>query len=66
MESMYIKMDRIERLVEIYNDYLEKENITDRASADALLFGYPLTERQREWIKKFQRIWRKAQNGKNI
>ena len=60
MESMYIKMDRIERLVEIYNDYLEKENITDRASADALLFGYPLTERQREWIKKFQRIWRKA------
>jgi len=60
MENMYIKMDRIERLVEIYNDYLEKENITDRASADALLFGYPLTERQREWIKKFQRIWRKA------
>ena len=57
-----LKMDRIERLVEIYNDYLEKENITDRASADALLFGgYPLTKKQRQWIKKFQRIWRKAQ-----
>ena len=54
---------KIDRLVEIYNDYLEKENITDRASADALLFGYPLTERQREWIKKFQRIWKRAQGN---
>ena len=60
MENMSTKIDR---LVEIYNDYLEKENITDRASADALLFGYPLTERQREWIKNFQRIWKRAQGN---
>jgi len=54
-------MDRIERLVEIYNNYLEKEKISERESADALLFGYPLTKKQRQWIKKFQRTWRKAQ-----
>lgn len=56
-----LKMDRIERLVEIYNNYLEKEKISERESADALLFGYPLTKKQRQWIKKFQRTWRKAQ-----
>ena len=55
-------MDKIDWLVKIYNAWLDKNNIQDRASADALLMGYPLTDSQQQWIKKFINTWKK-QNG---
>jgi len=47
----------INLLVKIYNDWLDKEKIEDRASADALLMGYPLNDYQKKWVEKFIRVW---------
>jgi hypothetical protein len=47
-------MDVLGQLSTIYNDWLDKEKITDRGSADEIYFGYPnLTESQKTWLANF-------------
>ena len=54
--------DHITNLVEIYNRWLDNNDIKDRGSADEVLFAYePLTEGQRDWLKRFIDIWEEAQ-----
>ena len=54
--------DHITNLVEIYNRWLDNNDIKDRGSADEVLFAYePLSEGQRDWLKRFIDIWDEAQ-----
>ena len=43
--------DHITTLVEVYNRWLDNNDIKDRGSASEILFGYePLTDYQKEWL----------------
>ena len=55
--------DHITNLVEIYNRWLDNNDIKDRGSADEVLFAYePLSEGQRDWLKRFCDLWDTAQD----
>tara|TARA_R100001244_G_scaffold17039_3_gene18254 strand:- start:210 stop:422 length:213 start_codon:yes stop_codon:yes gene_type:complete len=48
----------IETLVEVYNNFGDKENLSPLSSADEELIGNPkLTEKQKTWLKRFINIW---------
>ena len=56
-------MDVLNQLSTIYNDWLDKEKITDRGSADEIYFGYPnLTENQKTWLANFIETWEQAED----
>lgn len=56
-------MDVLNQLSTIYNDWLDKEKITDRGSADEIYFGYPnLTEKQKTWLANFIEAWEQAED----
>jgi hypothetical protein len=55
--------DHISTLVEVYNRWLENNDIKERGSADEILFGYePLTDYQRAWLRRFIDVWEVAQD----
>ena len=56
-------MDVLNQLSTIYNDWLDKEKITDRGSADEIYFGYPnLTESQKTLLANFIETWEQAED----
>ena len=53
-------MKIINKLTDIYIDWIDKNRL-ENASADEVLMGTPnLTDKQREWLKEFIEIWDKA------
>tara|TARA_Y100000385_G_C12903768_1_gene555399 strand:+ start:545 stop:754 length:210 start_codon:yes stop_codon:yes gene_type:complete len=50
-------MVSIERLVKIYNDFGDRENLSPLCSADEMLFDDNLTIKQRTWIERFISVW---------
>ena len=55
-------MKIINKLTDIYTDWIDKNKL-ENASADEVLMGTPnLTDKQREWLKEFIEIWDKAQD----
>ena len=55
--------DHITNLVEVYNRWLDNNDIKDRGSASEILFGYePLTDYQKEWLKRFIDVWEVAKD----
>tara|TARA_R100000951_G_C2535788_1_gene147766 strand:- start:47 stop:259 length:213 start_codon:yes stop_codon:yes gene_type:complete len=55
-------MVSIERLVKIYNDFGDRENLSPLFSADEMLFDDNLTIKQRTWIERFIVVWDYATN----
>ena len=56
-------MDVLGQLSIIYNDWLDKEKITYRGSADELYFGNQnLTGKQKTWLANFIETWEHAED----
>ena len=55
-------MVSIDRLVKIYNDFGDRENLSPLFSADEMLFDDNLTIKQRTWIERFIVVWDYATN----
>jgi hypothetical protein len=56
-------MDVLNQLSTIYNDWLDKEKITYRGSADELYFGnHNLTGKQKTWLANFIETWEHAED----
>jgi len=53
-------MDYIEKLCSIFTDWCESNNI-EPDSASAILQWGDINENQSKWLKKFIRIWKKAE-----
>ena len=53
-------MKIINKLTGIYTDWIDKNKL-ENASADEVLMGTPnLTDKQREWLEKFIKVWDKS------
>ena len=53
-------MKIINKLIDIYNDWIDKNKL-EHISADEVLAGTPnLTEKQKEWLKEFIEVWDKG------
>ena len=53
-------MKIINKLTDIYTDWIDKNKL-DNASADELLLGTPnLTEKQKKWLEDFIKVWDKS------
>lgn len=53
-------MKIINKLTDIYTDWIDKNRL-ENASADEVLMGTPnLTDKQREWLKEFIEVWDKG------
>ena len=53
-------MKIINKLIDIYNDWIDKNKL-EHISADEVLVGTPnLTEKQKEWLKDFIEVWDKG------
>ena len=50
-------MVSIERLVEIYINFGDREKLSPLLSADEMLFEPKLTNKQRSWIERFIVVW---------
>ena len=50
-------MVSIERLVEIYINFGDKEKLSPLLSADEMLWESKLTNKQRNWIERFIVVW---------
>ena len=50
-------MVSIDRLVKIYNNVGDRENLSPLCSADEMLFDDNLTNKQRNWIERFIVVW---------
>ena len=50
-------MVSIERLVEIYINFGDKEKLSPLLSADEMLWEPKLTNKQRSWIERFIVVW---------
>jgi hypothetical protein len=50
-------MVSIDRLVKIYNNFGDRENLSPLCSADEMLFDDNLTIKQRTWIERFIVLW---------
>ena len=50
-------MVSIDKLVEIYNNFGDRENLSPLCSADEMLFDDNLTIKQRTWIERFIVVW---------
>ena len=50
-------MVSIDRLVKIYNNFGDRENLSPLCSADEMLFDDNLTNKQRNWIERFIIVW---------
>ena len=56
-------MDVLNQLSKIYNNWLDEQKITDRASADELYFGHPnLTDEQKNWLRLFIETWEQGED----
>ena len=55
-------MVSIERLVEIYINFGDKEKLSPLLSADEMLWEPKLTNKQRSWIERFIVVWDYATN----
>ena len=54
-------MVSIDRLVKIYNNFGDRENLSPLCSADEMLYDN-LTIKQRNWIERFIIVWDYATN----
>jgi hypothetical protein len=54
-------MVSIDRLVKIYNNFGDRENLSPLCSADEMLFDDNLTIKQRTWIERFISVWNYTQ-----
>jgi hypothetical protein len=53
-------MKIINKLIDVYNDWIDKNKL-EHISADEVLMGTPnLTEKQKEWLKEFIEVWDKG------
>ena len=53
-------MKIINKLIDIYNDWIDKNKL-EHISADEVLVGTPdLTEKQRKWLEEFIEVWDKG------
>jgi len=50
-------MVSIERLVEIYINFGDREKLSPLLSADEMLWEPKLTNKQRSWIERFIVVW---------
>ena len=50
-------MVSIERLVEIYINFGDREKLSPLLSADEMLWEPKLTDKQRTWIERFIVVW---------
>ena len=50
-------MVSIDRLVKIYNNFGDRENLSPLCSADEMLFDDNLTIKQTTWIERFIVVW---------
>ncbi len=55
-------MVSIERLVDIYKNFGDREKLSPLLSADEMLFDDNLTIKQRTWIERFIIVWDYATN----
>ena len=50
-------MVSIEKLVDLYNNFGDREKLSPLLSADEMLFDDNLTNKQRNWIERFIVVW---------
>ena len=50
-------MVSIDKLVKIYKNFGDRENLSPLCSADEMLFDEKLTNKQRTWIERFIVVW---------
>ena len=50
-------MVSIEKLVDLYNNFGDREKLSPLLSADEMLFDDNLTNKQRNWIERFIIVW---------
>jgi hypothetical protein len=50
-------MISIDKLVDIYNKWGDKENLQPLSSADEEMLKDNITNEQRDWLIKFIRLW---------
>lgn len=56
-------MDYIKKLITIYNNWGDQNNLQPLSSADEeLMFRSNLSDKQTSWLEKFIKVWDKAQN----
>ena len=53
-------MKIINKLIDVYNDWIDKNKL-EHISADEVLVGTPnLTEKQKKWLEDFIEVWDKG------
>jgi len=63
IEELEEKQSIINRLIDTYNKWGDKNNLQPLGSADEELIGRKnLTKEQREWLEEFVEIWNKAED----
>ena len=50
-------MVSIKKLVDLYNNFGDREKLSPLLSADEMLFDDNLTNKQRNWIERFIVVW---------
>ena len=55
-------MISIDRLIDIYNSWCEKENIELGSADEILMLNENLTDKQISWLKRFIEVWDYAQD----
>ena len=50
-------MVSIEKLVDLYNNFGDREKLSPLLSADEMMFDDNLTNKQRNWIERFIVVW---------
>jgi len=56
----------IDRLVKIYNNWGDKNNLQPLGSADEeVMFNTKINSEQKDWLEKFIRVWDKAEAREN-
>ena len=59
-------MISIDRLIDIYNSWCEKENIELGSADEILMLNENLTDKQISWLKRFIEVWDYAQDKDQI
>ena len=59
-------MISVDRLIDIYNDWCDKENIELGSADEILMLNKNLTDKQTSWLKRFIEVWDYAQDKEDL
>jgi hypothetical protein len=60
------KMISIDKLVDVYNSWGNKNNLQPLESADAMFWDQRVNDEHKLWLERFIRVWDKTQDKEAI